>query len=165
MKFPSYEIVTPPIRIIYYPFCNLVPFSYLRTFFVTCSPFIYLSIYGTVKPLSDIISKLGDVNRSSWMILKYFFLLETMQVGIKFTIWLLEIPQWERRHPWSTTQPIYIYTLYVYLSIYGTVKHLSDIISKLGDVNRSSSLIVLELTVKNRPSPRHLFWSDLPFVS
>ena len=43
------------------------------------------------------------------------FLLETMQVGIKFTIsliWLLgylvEIPQWEgerdRKHPWSTTQ-------------------------------------------------------------
>ena len=34
------------------------------------------------------------------------FLLETMQVGIKFTIsfiWLLEIPQWERGHPWSTT--------------------------------------------------------------
>jgi hypothetical protein len=43
------------------------------------------------------------------------FLLETMQVGIKFTIsliwllgYLLEIPQWEgerdRKHPWSTTQ-------------------------------------------------------------
>jgi hypothetical protein len=34
-------------------------------------------------------------------------LLETMQVGIKFTIsfiWLLEIPQWERGHSWSTTQ-------------------------------------------------------------
>jgi hypothetical protein len=30
-----------------------------------------------------------------------------MQVGIKFTIsfiWLLEIPQWERGQPWSTTQ-------------------------------------------------------------
>jgi hypothetical protein len=36
--------------------------------------------------------------------------------------------------------------------IYGTFKPLSDVISKLGDVNRSSSLIVLELTVKNRPS-------------
>ena len=28
-----------------------------------------------------------------------------MQVGIKFTIWLLDIPQWERKYPWSTTQP------------------------------------------------------------
>ena len=44
----------------------------------------------------------------------------------------------------------------IYQSIYGTFKPLSDVISKLGDVNRSSSLIVLELTVKNRPSPRHL---------
>jgi hypothetical protein len=43
------------------------------------------------------------------------------------------------------------------LSIYGTFKPLSDVIIKLGDVNRSSSLIVLELTVKNRPSPWHLF--------
>jgi hypothetical protein len=36
-------------------------------------------------------------------------LLETMQVGIKFTIsfiWLLEIPQWECEHPWSTTQHV-----------------------------------------------------------
>jgi hypothetical protein len=46
---------------------------------------------------------------------------------------------------------------FIYLSIYGTFKPLSDVISKLGDVNRSTSLIVLELTVKNRPSPRHLF--------
>ena len=40
---------------------------------------------------------------SSW----HSFLLETMQVGIKFTIsfiWLLEIPQWERGQSWSTTQ-------------------------------------------------------------
>jgi hypothetical protein len=38
----------------------------------------------------------------------------------------------------------------------GDFKPLSDVISKLGDVNRSSSLIVLEITVKNRPSPRPL---------
>ena len=41
------------------------------------------------------------------------FLLETMQIGIKFTICLLEIPQWERRHPLEYyTTYIYIYTLY-----------------------------------------------------
>ena len=45
------NFVTKVFRIL---FRNLsVTFSFLRTFFVTCSPFIYISIYGTFKPLSD----------------------------------------------------------------------------------------------------------------
>ena len=53
-------------------------------------------------------------------------LLETMQVGIKFAfsfIWRLEIPQWERGHPWSTTKQPRTHsktTNFIYMKIKGT---------------------------------------------
>ena len=67
---------------------------------------MFLALWEEVQKLT-LASRLYIVfqnwEESSWN----RFLLETMQVGIWFTIsfiWLLEIPQWECGHPWSTTQ-------------------------------------------------------------
>ena len=75
------------------------------------SPFLQSSSSSPPSLYTCIYIVFQNWEESSWN----SFLLETMQVGIKFTIsliwllgYLLEIPQWEgerdRKHPWSTTQ-------------------------------------------------------------
>ena len=86
------------------------------------------------------------------------FLLETMQVGIKFTISFIslsEIPQWERGHPWSTTQQPRTYPKTTNFCV--IIKGANKMVGK-GQITRDSSSSMLLIGLgRPREHPNGLF--------